>query len=46
MICINCGEWFEVYLNSRGTGLHYCPCCGYEFTQDDFIHMLEEDGAK
>ena len=41
MTCISCNEWFEVYTNTYGPGLCYCPCCGWEFSEDDFADMKE-----
>ncbi len=39
MICAECGEWFEVVTNTGGPGLCFCPCCGHEFTEEDFKDM-------
>lgn len=46
LVCVSCGEWFEVVTNTHGPGLNYCPCCGHEFSENDFIKMnadAEED---
>ena len=43
MICPECEEFFDVVTNTYGAGLNYCPCCGHEFSEDDFDKMDEDE---
>jgi predicted RNA-binding Zn-ribbon protein involved in translation (DUF1610 family) len=42
MSCISCGEWFSVIYNT-GSTFAFCPMCGYEFTDEDFEKMSENN---
>ena len=43
VICISCGEWFEVWTNAGSPGLCYCPLCGYEFTKENLEKMFPDE---
>lgn len=43
MTCTNCHAWFEVKTDRYGSDFNFCPCCGYEFTVEDFEAMDLED---
>jgi predicted amidophosphoribosyltransferase len=46
MTCISCGEWFEIITNTGGLGLNFCPCCGHEFSENDFKAMENQDESQ